>query len=722
MRHKSSLGSKSDVSSFISRIRENWHYLFLLLLDLVFFSAWSVVTGIAPAGDIREHIFRTLEFARGLSAGDYTSIQYHGYAFLAGYGVGFYAITWILYSFLAFFIPAFHAATVACNVMWVLTPFVLAISAVVLADELGMRKSSHHRLMQALLGAVVLIIPGAAISRSGADPYLLSFSFSLLALVYGLRTGESKRALLGLLVFSALSIYSEDFGYFFIASVFVGLIATKRPVLKILPVLAAVCAFSWVQLLEVMSYASPYIEYVTPFGQSFLLFFGVLGVVITAFSLFFVIGLRNSIDKERYRAVLAILWVTFLAMTAAVAKASFGINLGVFDGLVDNILPWRFLYLDFPVLLLVSVFALGARYLRFPKMSEVLSALCLLLIVASAILGIYALHFATLPSPSYYEQFSGDRVLVAEPALIPLGSLVTYSAAFNYSTTSGAFSQGDPSFFSLTAYYEWSQYLVANAVVANNLMHLTGANELVTTAGGAPDTPSNNDTIPYSQAVAVTPILLEAANDSEALQFALFVNLFGTNGFTLDFVTSAPANEVYGAVVLPGYDGTTPSGLPVYSLQNDSHLWDDLNILPLVKPFVTPPFNFFVAVSNSTVGAASTIATSLIVFFHPTYVAVKFTQGTGYYSVSSPLSSSLPIQLAVSYYPYFSPTNYSQNIYHFILLSGPESITWRLPFYDVAAVVSLLGIAGVAVAAVSFAITSSKKRWIGASKDSQSTS
>jgi hypothetical protein len=702
-------------------IRENWPYLFLLLVDLVLFSVWSVVTGIAPAGDIREHIFRTLEFAPGLSAGDYTAIQYHGYAFLAGYGVGFYAITWTLYSFLAFFVPAFHAATIACNVMWVLTPFVLAISVVELADELGMKKSSNHRFMQALLGAFVLVIPGAAISSAGADPYLLSFSFSLLGLVYGLRTRESKRALLGLLVFSALSIYSENFGYFFIASVFMGLIATRKPVLKILPVLAAICAFSWVQLLEVTSYASPYIEYVTPFGQSFLMYFAVLGVVITAFSLFFIVGLRDSVDKERYHVVLAISWVTFLAMSSAVARASFSINFGFLNGVIDNILPWRFLYLNFPVLLLVSLFALGIRYIRFPKMSEVLAALCLLLIVASAILGVYTVHFATLPSASYYEQFSGDRVLVAEPALTMPGSLVTYSAAFNYSTVSGAFSQGDPSFFTLTAYYEWSQYLVAIAVVANNLMHLTGANELVTTAGGAPDVPSNNGAIPYSQAVAVTPILLEAANASEALQFSLFVNLFATNGFMLDFVTSAPTNEVYGAVILPGYDGTTPSGFPVYSLQNDSHLRDELNLLPLVKPFVTPPFDFFVAVSNSTVDAASTIAASLITFFHPIYDAVKFTQGTGFYAASSSLNSSLPIQLAVSYYPYFSPTNYSQNVYHFILLPGPEKIIWQLPFYDIAAVVSLLAISGVAAAAVLFAITSSKKRWIGASKDPLST-
>lgn len=690
-----------------ARIWENRQYLFLLTLDLALFSSWSVTTGIAPAGDIRAHIFRTLEFAPGLSSGDYTSIQYHGYAFLAGYGVGFYAVTWALFFFFTSFLKPFQAATIACNIMWVLTPLVLAIVAVALADELGMKRANHHRLAQAMLGAIVLLIPGGAIDLSGAGPYLLSFSFSLLALVYGLRTRETKRAVLGLLAFSALSIYTESFGYLFVLSIFLGLIATRRPVLKILPVLAAVCAFSWVQLLEVSGFISSYIEYVTPFGISFLALFGALAIVVCSYS-FFVIASRDRID-ERHRVILTVVLVTFLAMAAAVGEASFGLNFGALDGVVESVLPWRLLYLNFPVLLFVSIFALGAPLMRFRMVPKILVAFFILLLLASVALRVYPVAFDSLPPASYYEQFSGNRILAADSALTSPASLVTYSAAFNYTTVSGPFSQGDPSFFFLTAYYEWSQYLVANKIVANNFMHLTGANELVTNANGAPQNPSASlgaQSIPYSRAVATTPILLEAANASEALQFALFVNLLGRSGFMLDFVTSAPVNEVYGAVVLPGYEGTTPTSLPVYSLQNDSQSWIDLR-LPLVKPFITPPFNLFGPVSNSTVSAASTLAAALITFFHTTYDPVEFAQGTSYYSVSS--NFSLPIQLAVSYYPYFSPANYSQNIYHFILLPRPERITWHLPFYEVATAVSLLSIIGVTLVGVSMALISSGK-------------
>lgn len=677
----------------IGWLKGNKQYLFLLALDLVFFSAWSVVTGVAPAGDIRAHIFRTLEFVQGLLAGDYTPIQYHGYAFLAGYGIGYYAITWVLYSLFSFFVSAYQAATIACNVVWLLTPLALAISAVALADELGMKLSSNRRIKQALLGAAVLLLPGGAMNFAGADPYTLSFSFSLAALVFGLRTRENKRGLLGLILFSALSIYTESFGYLFVGAVILGLVVSRKPVLKAVPVLLALCVFSWVQLLEMSGYMSPYIEYVPPFGVSFLTAVGasvllVFALAIAAFTI------RHTLD-EGYHSLFVVIAIAVVAMVAAVAKASFGWNFSVLNGFVDNILPWRILFLNIPVLFLVTAFAMSTGQLHLPSTSRVLAVLTLVVIAAPVAFGTYPVAFDSLPPASSYGQLSGNSLLVVGSALTSPYSPVAYSPAFGYSTVSGPFAQGDPSFFSLTLYYEWSQYLIASPVVADNLMHLTGANELVTNFNATSETtivPSSTDITPISQAVAVTPILIEAANATEALQFALFVNLFGRDGFMLDFVTIAPVSEVYGAVVLAGYNGPTPSGIPVYSVGNASELKTDLSV-PIVKPYVTPPFDFFGPVSNATTDAASAMAASLISFFRPTYAPVNITDGQGYYLVSS--NSSLPIQLAVSYYPYFSPTNYSQNVYRFMLLPGPERIAWQLPFYEVAAAVSLVSFLGL---------------------------
>jgi len=690
-----SLGPNSTGSRLASWLSENRQYIFLLSLDLIAFSAWSVATGIAPAGDIRAHVFRTLEFSQGLAAGDYTPIQYHGYAFLAGYGFGFYVVTWGVSSLLALFTAGYKAATVACNLMWVATPLVLSFSAIALADELGMRGSSHRRLMQALLGATVLLLPAGALNLTGADPYMLSFSFSLMALVFGLRTKESGRDLFGLLAFSALSIYTEGFGYFFVGTVFLALLAARRPVLRALPVLAAVTAFSWVQLLEVAGYEAPYIEYLPLFGVGFPTLVGVVALLLGGYALFS-FAVRRKVD-ERHRAVWVVLAVTLAATLAAVARSSLGWDFGALNGLVENILPWRFLFLNIPVLLLVSVYAMSARAVRFSRASKVLAVISVLLIAAPVAIGTYPVAFGALPPSSDYQIYAGDRLLVAGPALTDQSSPVAYSAAFGYSTVSGAFSQGDPSFFLLTAYYEWSQFFGSNPVVADNLLHLTGANELVTSADGAPGSPGDSQgsgVIPYSQAVAVTPILLEAPNATDALRFALFVNLLGKNGFMLDFVTGSPSGEVYGAVVLPGFQGSTPAGLPVYSVTK-SQQSADLS-MPLVEPFVTPPFNVLGTVSNASVDAASSVASSLVSFFHPAYEPLQLEEGPSYYSVSS--NSSLPIQLAVSYYQYFSPTNYTQNVYRFILLPGPETITWHLPFYESAAAVSLLASVVVTVA------------------------
>ncbi len=388
--------------------------------------------------------------------------------------------------------------------------------------------------------------------------------------------------------------------------------------------------------------------------------------------------------------IFIVVTITVLAAAAAVARGSFGLDFGPLNALIDNILPWRLLFVNLPVLLIVSVYSWSDGKVGLPGLRKGLAVVSIVLVSAPILLGTYPIAFGPMPSAGEYQAFSGSRLLVAGPALLSPASPITYSPAFGYSTVSGAFSQGDPSFFSLTAYYEWSDNLVSNSVVAENLMHLTGANELIVSSDNAPTLGNSSISSAehsYSQAEAVTPILLEAPNPTEALEFALFVNLLGKDGFTLDFVTSPTTSQVFGVVVLPGYQGTTIGGLPRYLVQNNSFESSNLGV-PLVKPFVNLPLEPFGPASNASLEAASSMAASLISFFHPTYDPVTLIAGQSYYSVSS--NSSLPIQIAVSYYPYFAPANYSQNVYHFMLLPGPERISWHLPYYEVAAAVSLV--------------------------------
>lgn len=707
----------------VSWLRNNYQYPILLLLDLIFYDGWSVTTGITPAGDVRAHIFRTLEFIPGLLGGDYTPIQYHGYAFLAGYGVGFYVFTSAISSACALFVAGFEAATIACNVMWVITPLILALAAIKLADGLGMAGSDHSQLMKLGLGATVLLFPGVVKTNFlGADPYILSFSFSMLALECGLRPRQDQGALLSLLAFSALSIYMEDFGYFFIGAVFLVLLAMRRPVLRIIPFLVGVTAFSWVQLLEVSRYMAPYIEEVPLFTVGFLPLLGILALVVCAYSCL-VFLFRRRID-EGHKAICVIVAATTAVAALASVRASFGWDLGIMNSLVDSFLPWRLLFVNIPVLILVSAYAWSSGKTRFRSSRKAVAVVSIFMISLPIFLGAYPIAFGPMPSASNYESYTGRRLLVAGSALTSPSSPVDYSPAFGYSTVSGPFSQGDPSFFALTAYYEWSDSLICNNVVAENLMHLTGADEIVgqTTrcetqvSIGPPGKqpkhfapPLSDDSgmeeatknasyafvLNTSQAEAVTPILLEAPNSTDALQFALFVNVLGENGYKLDFVTSAPASELYGVVVLPGYRGASPQGLPTYVVSNGRLAQSGFGV-PVVKPFVASSSEPVGSVSGATFIAASLMAATLIAFFHPTYSPAALSEGQDYYSVSS--NYTLPIQLSVSYYPYFNPANYSQNIYHFILLPESETITWHLPFYEIAGAVSL----AVALASVLF--------------------
>jgi hypothetical protein len=671
--------------------KHNCQYLVLLLLDLLYYDGYSITTGIAPAGDIRAHIFRTLEFVPGLLGGDYTSIQYHGYAFLAGYGIGFYSLTFAISSALRPLVASFQAATIACNLMWVLTPFILALAVIMLADELGATKYSHLRLMQGLFGAVILLFPGVVqTSLLGADPYLLSFSFSIVALAYGLRSKNGHRALLGLLIFSALSIYVESFGYLLVGMVFLGLLATRRPVLRVIPALAAITAFSWVQLLQVSGFMAPYIETHLLVMINFLPFFGMIAILVCAYS-YAVFLLRDRLD-EKNQAIYVIVSITLVVAAVAIARALLGWDFGILDSVIDGILPWRLLFVNIPVLLLASVYAWGSRLAPRFSMQKVMIVISVVLISTPFLLGAYPVVFSPMPSASSYQQLNGKQILVIGDALSIPYSPVAYSAAFNYSTVSGPFSQGDPSFYALTVYYEWSSSLTSNKVSVENLMRLTGADELINSSGPL-ETNCTYEWQGYAQngsssyqAAAVTPILVEAPNSTDALDFALFTNLLGRNGYKLDFVTAAPSSEIYGVVVLPGYQGPTPSGVPTYVVQNDSVIQDSRKLF-VNKSFIDTPYLALPPVTSNAIDAASSVATTLISFFNPTYIPVVQTTGQNYYSVSSNIS--LPIQLSKSYYPYFLPANYSQNVYHFILLPRPESITWHLPFYELTGLVSL---------------------------------
>ncbi|MEM2797024.1 MAG: hypothetical protein QXP05_02315, partial [Ignisphaera sp.] len=73
-----------------------------------------------------------------------------------------------------------------------------------------------------------------------------------------------------------------------------------------------------------------------------------------------------------------------------------------------------------------------------------------------------------------------SRVLVIGTPLILSNSPVAFSTSYNYTTSTGSYNQGDPTFFDLTVYYEWINTLVKNPIVLENIMELTRSRYLIT--------------------------------------------------------------------------------------------------------------------------------------------------------------------------------------------------------------------------------------------------
>jgi hypothetical protein len=92
----------------------------------------------------------------------------------------------------------------------------------------------------------------------------------------------------------------------------------------------------------------------------------------------------------------------------------------------------------------------------------------------------YELHISTA-YPGFTSTVRGRRVLVTEPVLSWSNSPVAFSLIYNYSTSTGSYNQGDPTFFDLTVYYEWVRGLVTNPVVAKNVLELSWSKFLLTT-------------------------------------------------------------------------------------------------------------------------------------------------------------------------------------------------------------------------------------------------
>lgn len=643
----------------------------LLFLDLLVMNLWGALTSSGASGDGRAHIFRIAYFLIGMSNGDYTPIQYHGYSFLAGYGYLVYVVAQAPYFILKLLLHSqLYASIVTWNIIYVLTPLFLSLCVILFAEELR-AFSTNEKL---LLGCLIIILtPILYVSERGAVPSVWSISFALLALKYGVR--DSK---IGFLLSAIASIYSETFGYIYVFFVFFLLLfVAHKNMAKTLPFLILATCFSWVQFLEVYRYMSPLLDlgsklFTFDFGNLFLMFGLLTGILSLC-----VYYARRQLKSQPLAVVIAFGYISLFIALVSLIRGIYGVNFGMLNTFVDGIIPWRFMYLGCCIPIVI-IWLVAGNWTKFKKIITI--TLILMVIVFDIFVGaVPASKYASYPSSQFLGSLSGQRILVSPPYLNSYNSLVTFSSSYNYSTVTGAYSQGDPTFYYLTVFYEWTKQFVSNEKFSNNIMQLTGSTEIANSSNSSEWLQSNS-----SLADAVTPISVITSNSTDALLFSLFVNILGQDGYKLVFTYNTHGTS---KCIIIDNSSSTGSDCRSRLFLNSTAISYAKGIFSYT-PYVSLPYAKYHRISPNELSYANFLSQEILGFFHPIYKPVNVVVGSSSYKIVN-YTGQDPILLKTSYYPYFSPYNYSYDVYHFILLPpSARSLTWKLPYYAVSLVVS----------------------------------
>ena len=451
---------------------------------------------------------------------------------------------------------------------------------------------------------------------------------------------------------------------------------------------------------QIFSFEAPSFDWI------FSLYLGLTTVFLTILFL----RLRSQLQLEKLRnedfwKILSVVGFGFFSFVLAfigILRAN-GNNLSILNFIADGLIPWRFLYIGVTVTFVILLFvSLDGTYLK-----SVSAGILIFFLVIGIYLGAFpVVSYSSAPSVSSLSSLNGSRVLLPEPVLGNVSGPVAYSDLYNYTTTSGPYSQGDPSFYYLTAYYEWVD-TYAYSQFAYSLAQLTGSTKIVYAQNMSLDNltfsnyyhmgpysyPIYNFNPSPSMADEVTPICLLASNNTEALMFSLFVNIIGEDGYKLTFTTECNAIKTYGTVLVQ------PDQITVESLHNKTIFSTPAGQIALgyfPRGYVMA-YPQDISTNPYIVGEATNLSHFMISFFHPVYEPLPVKVESNGYLIAG--QSSYPILLKASYYPYFTGPNYTFNTYHFILLPPGKDIrlSWHLPFYTVSLGISIIGIVGATV-------------------------
>ena len=306
---------------------------------------------------------------------------------------------------------------------------------------------------------------------SGAFPFLLSVALVLLACSFLILEGMSIKSA----IFFGLSALTHLYAVIIETFVIITYIVMWRPrPLNVLRYISIIGSILSVYYIPVFYYyikgwkPSPLVEKELP---STLIAFTCL-IPILIFALYK--QRKKSIThKQIYLAINGILISLFIPFAALK-------QLGFF-------LPWRFI-------LPATIFtALIVSFLTLPRRRKLFIGFLVIFLLNLSYInsGYYAfepdifLPAVTQYFKSYYQEKPAgfdefiaklnDNVVYVRGGLGAVYSPVTFSAANNFISVTGAYSQGDPYFFEFHVYHEWQDKWLRYERSAKNLMYFNGA-------------------------------------------------------------------------------------------------------------------------------------------------------------------------------------------------------------------------------------------------------
>ncbi|MEM4916291.1 MAG: hypothetical protein QW708_03665 [Desulfurococcaceae archaeon] len=446
---------------------------------------------IPPDGDSRAHIYRTHAFWEDFIKNKGLSLrQYNGMIMLT-YAPLFYVIL---------FLPSLLSGPVlAYKIGRVLTVVLYLLATAMLSRKLGFAKETTLIAM-AILASFPTVM---SLYYSGAFPYLLSWSLTLMSFSILLEYERTRRKelLLASGFIGGLSVLSHSYGTINISLLLLAWFFTgfRKNLMKVVTAILTYLGIAFlvslpyvVSMLLTLNDASPLYEY-SPGRFSLLLeteylSIDVVSLIMASLCLYVAIRLFRINDNHSGKQVIShFLLLSTIFPLVFLALASFNIqNMAAINRIAKLVLPWRFLYVNCPTFLILSlepsmrkVIVLKNRFLGYLTLGIILLVSLLANLIITSTIFPYE-KTINEAFPGLTEVIKNNRVLVVGVPLILTNSPVVFSSMYDYETSTGSYNQGDPTFFDLTVYYEWVTNLVKSPVVLENILELTRSNYIFT--------------------------------------------------------------------------------------------------------------------------------------------------------------------------------------------------------------------------------------------------